>query len=169
MLQQKNHLVLFHDHGPQLPSAPLLVPLHLPRQKKRCLPLEIYCGFTPPVSKLSPGKRSTAAAGIPDGRSSPAKKVADPENLTAGFSQKNNPRPSSAPRKPSPKKVPSLQAQKGPQPGGGLVKQVSVGLRRPSGYFAQRKSLSGSNIPPMVSRASISYDRDKASGGRCLH
>ena len=161
----ENHLVLFRDHGSQLLLAPLLVLLHLPRPKKPYLPQRKFtAAFAPPVSKLSPGKRSTTAAGIPDGRSSPAKKVTGPEKLTAGFSHKNNPQPLTVPGKPSPKKAPSLQAQQGAQPGGGLAKRASVGLRRPSGYFAQRKSLAGSNIPPPLGESSqqpalVSEDR----------
>ena len=127
-------------------------------------PKKFTAAFAPPVSKLSPGKRSTTAAGIPDGRSSPAKKITGPEKLTAGFSHKNNPQPLTVPGKPSPKKAPSLQAQQGAQPGGGLAKRASVGLRRPSGYFAQRKSLAGSNIPPSLGEsgqqpALVSEDR----------
>jgi len=44
----------------------------------------------------------------------------------------------------------SIHAQQDTRPGGGLAKRASFGLRRPSGYFSQRKSFAGLNPAPSL-------------------
>ncbi|KAL4069071.1 Spc7 kinetochore protein-domain-containing protein [Scleroderma citrinum] len=137
---------------PRTPASPGPPRSPSPSKAKGTIPSpkKFTAAFAPPVPKPSPGKRSTVAAGIPDGRSSPAKKVAGPMKLTAGFSQPNKPQSSTVSGRQSPSKPPLSQAQQPTQPGGGLARRPSLGLRRPSGYFSQRKSVGELNVTPNV-------------------
>ncbi|KAI6029027.1 Spc7 kinetochore protein-domain-containing protein [Pisolithus marmoratus] len=106
-------------------------------------PKKFTANFAPPASRPVPEKRSAAAAQIPDGRSSPAKKPSGPEKLTAGLTRPDLPRPSNVPSRPSPSKIAPLQSRKETPVEPGPSKRLSLGLRRPSGYFARRKSFGG--------------------------
>ncbi|KAI5992545.1 Spc7 kinetochore protein-domain-containing protein [Pisolithus marmoratus] len=106
-------------------------------------PKKFTANFAPPVSRPVPEKRPAAAAQIPDGRSSPAKKLSGPEKLTAGLTRRDLPQPSIVPSRIPPSKIAPLQSRKETQVEPGPSKRPSLGLRRPSGYFARRKSFGG--------------------------
>jgi len=94
--------------------------------------------FAPPVARPSPKKRSNNVIdGIEsEDRPSPAKKLAGPGKLTALVHEL----PKVQPAKLSPSKRMPSQVQAEPA-SGSIKKRSSIGLRRPSGYFAQRKSM----------------------------
>ncbi|KAI6095270.1 Spc7 kinetochore protein-domain-containing protein [Pisolithus thermaeus] len=119
------------------PPSPSKTNSHLRSPKK------LSANFAPPASRPVPEKRSATAAQIPDGRSSPAKKPSGPQKLTAGLTRPDLPRPSNASSKLSPSKPTRPQVKQGTQSEAGPGKRASLGLRRPSGYLARRKSFGG--------------------------
>ncbi|KAI6138630.1 Spc7 kinetochore protein-domain-containing protein, partial [Pisolithus tinctorius] len=127
-------------------------------------PKKFSANFAPPVSRLVPEKRSAAAAHIPDGRSSPAKKPSGPEKLTAGLTRHELPRPPNAPSRLSPTKIGPPQARQGTQSEAGPSKRAPLGLRRPSGYLAQRKSF-GEAVTPL-STGDVSQSSRPSSPGK---
>ncbi|KAI6102374.1 Spc7 kinetochore protein-domain-containing protein [Pisolithus thermaeus] len=119
-------------------------------------PKKFTANFAPPASRPVPEKRSATAAQIPDGRSSPAKKPSGPQKLTAGLTHHDLPQPSSASSKLSPSKPARPQAKQGTQSEAGLGKRASLGLRRPSGYLARRKSFGGTGTSVSADNANQS-------------
>ncbi|KAI6022289.1 Spc7 kinetochore protein-domain-containing protein [Pisolithus microcarpus] len=118
-------------------------------------PKKFTANFAPPASRPVPEKRSATAAQIPDGRSSPAKKPSGPRKLTAGLTRHDLPQPSST-SKLSPNKPARPQVKQGTQSEAGPGKRASLGLRRPSGYLARRKSFGGTGTPLSADGASQS-------------
>ncbi|KAG2155502.1 Spc7 kinetochore protein-domain-containing protein [Suillus clintonianus] len=104
--------------------------------------------FAPPVARSSPKKRVQSVLGDSESedRPSPAKKLAGPGKLTAPLNEFSKEPPMQSSRLPrlSPSKKTSFQAHA--EPVSGPTKRPSVGFRRPSGYFAQRKSMSGAAL-----------------------
>ncbi|KAI5997489.1 Spc7 kinetochore protein-domain-containing protein [Pisolithus albus] len=127
------------------PPSPSKANSHLPSPKK------FTANFAPPTSRPVPEKRSAAAAQIPDGRSSPAKKPSGPEKLTAGLTHHDLPRPSNTSSKLSPNKLARPLVKQGTQSEAGPGKRASFGLRRPLGYLARRKIFGGTGTPLSVS------------------
>lgn len=116
--------------------------------------------FAPPVVRPSPKKRIKNAidGSEPEERPSPAKKLAGPGKLTALFHELSKEQPTQL----SPSKKVPLQVHA--RSASGLVKRPSIGFRRPSGYFAQRKSTGGavsSASPVPVSLAKKAYSGRK--------
>ncbi|KAI6022339.1 Spc7 kinetochore protein-domain-containing protein [Pisolithus microcarpus] len=132
------------------PPSPSKAKSHLPSPQK------FTANFAPPASRPVPEKRSAAAAQIPDGRSSPAKKPSGPEKLTAGLTHHDLPRPSNTSSKLSPNKLARPLVKQGTQSDAGPGKRASLGLRRPSGYLARRKSFGGTGTPLSADDASQS-------------
>ncbi|KAI6137228.1 Spc7 kinetochore protein-domain-containing protein [Pisolithus sp. B1] len=132
------------------PPSPFKANSLLPSPKK------FTANFAPPASRPVPEKRSATAAQIPDGRSSPAKKPSGPQKLTAGLTRPDLPQPSNASSKLSPSMPTRPQVKQGTQSEAGLGKRASLGLRRPSGYLARRKSFGGTGTPVSADDASQS-------------
>ncbi|KAI6146697.1 Spc7 kinetochore protein-domain-containing protein [Pisolithus tinctorius] len=130
-------------------------------------PKKFSANFAPPVSRPVPEKRSAAAAHIPDGRSSPAKKPSGPEKLTAGLTRHELPRPPNAPSRLSPTKIAPPQARQGTQSEAGPSKRAPLGLRRPSGYLAQRKSF-GEAVTPLSTGDASQSGRPSSPGKQAM-
>ncbi|KAG6332019.1 hypothetical protein ID866_7070, partial [Astraeus odoratus] len=141
---------------PRTPASPGLMRPSSPSKAGPSSPRKFTAAFAPPVARPSPGKRSTSLAGIPDGRASPAKKVAGPAKLAAGFAHPDKTQPPKSPGRTSPSKSRPLEVQQSSQPVAGPSKPAPLGLRRPSGYLAQRRSLGGATLAPPVSDMSRS-------------
>ncbi|KIJ21478.1 hypothetical protein PAXINDRAFT_159567 [Paxillus involutus ATCC 200175] len=119
-------------------------------------PKKFSAAFAPPVVRPSPKKRPNDTA---DTRPSPAKRLAGPEKLSAApIGGASVPaQPARAPAKLSPRKAAPFQVE--PQAQQLAVapnKRASVGFRRPSGYFSQRKSLAGATPEPMLAGDEVS-------------
>ncbi|KIK98328.1 hypothetical protein PAXRUDRAFT_823971 [Paxillus rubicundulus Ve08.2h10] len=113
-------------------------------------PKKFSAAFAPPVVRPSPKKRSNDTA---DTRPSPAKRLAGPGKLsTAPIIGSSAPaQPARATAKLSPRKAAPFQVEPQAQElAVGPNKRTSIGFRRPSGYFAQRKSLAGRNPESML-------------------
>lgn len=130
-------------------------------------PKKFSANFAPPVSRPVPEKRSAAAAHIPDGRSSPAKKPSGPEKLTAGLTRHELPRPPNAPSRLSPTKIAPPQAGQGTQSEADPSKRAPLGLRRPSGYLAQRKSF-GEVVTPLSTGDASQSSRPSSPGKQAM-
>ncbi|KAG2156535.1 Spc7 kinetochore protein-domain-containing protein [Suillus bovinus] len=126
--------------------------------------------FAPPVARPSPKKR---AQGVVDDsesedRPSPAKKIAGPGKLTAPpneFFKEQHVQSSRLPRLSPSKKA---QFQVHTEPFSGPSKRPSIGFRRPSGHFAQRKSMGGvapASSPAPTKKAAAFIDKSISFAG----
>ncbi|KAG1757257.1 Spc7 kinetochore protein-domain-containing protein [Suillus lakei] len=119
--------------------------------------------FAPPVARPSPKKRTQSAVDDSESedRPSPAKKLAGPGKLTAPLNEfsKGQPEQLSRPARLSPSKKALFQVHA--EPVSGPTKRLSIGFRRPSGYFAQRKSMGGT--APAASPAPASSAKKAAA------
>ncbi|KIJ68713.1 hypothetical protein HYDPIDRAFT_24966 [Hydnomerulius pinastri MD-312] len=114
-------------------------------------PKKFSAAFAPPVARPSPKKRPNDVADAPDARPSPAKKLAGPEKLSV------------SPADSLPSRTPTKKAPSQIQPDAQPAKRASVGFRRPSGYFAQRKSLGGTApVPTNAAEGQSSQSRSPA-------
>ena len=106
-------------------------------------PRKFTAAFAPPT-RLSPHKRPSDALDINGLQPGPAKRPAGTERLSITPGRGTGAvRVLLSPSKTSPLKMAPLVEE---QPGAGASKRASIGFRRPSGYFAQRKSLG--NVAP---------------------
>ena len=105
-------------------------------------PRKFTAAFAPPVIRPSPQKHVKENDGIDSDhmQPSPAKRPAGTERLSLTPGRGTGAiRVLLSPSKTSPLKLAPFHAEE--QPGAGPSKRASIGFRRPSGYFAQRKSL----------------------------
>ena len=104
-------------------------------------PRKFSAAFAPPVTRPSPQKRVNDTLGTHHvAQPSPAKRPAGTERLSITPGRGTGAaRVLLSPSKTSPLKLAPFHVEE--QPGVGPSKRTSVGFRRPSGYFAQRKSL----------------------------
>ena len=109
-------------------------------------PRKFTAAFAPPVPRPSPHKRSIDTIDIDHGSQlSPAKRPAGTERLSITPGRGTGAvRVLLPPSRVSPLKMAPLHVEG--QPDAGPSKRVSIGFRRPSSYFAQRKSLG--NVAP---------------------
>lgn len=119
------------------PSSPTKAPLS---------PRKFTAAFAPPVTRPSPHKRPSDVLGTDHSvQPSPARRPAGIERLSITPGRGTGAvRVLLSPSKTSPLKMAPFHVEG--QHGVGPSKRASVGFRRPSGYFAQRKSL-GNVIP----------------------
>ncbi|KAG1864649.1 Spc7 kinetochore protein-domain-containing protein [Suillus subalutaceus] len=117
--------------------------------------------FAPPVARPSPKKRVQGVVDDSESedRPSPAKKLAGPRKLTASLNEFSKEQPIQSSRLPrlSPSKKTPFQVNV--EPFSGPNKRPSIGFRRPSGHFAQRKSMSGAAppAPPASAKKAAAY------------
>ena len=115
--------------------------------------------FAPPVARPSPKKRTNSVVddSESENRPSPAKKLAGPGKLTSSFHVPSNEQSAQLPLS---KRAPfEVQADSASEP----TKRPSIGFRRPSGYFAQRKSIG--RAAPSASPAPVSPAKKAGIGG----
>ncbi|KAF8139971.1 Spc7 kinetochore protein-domain-containing protein [Boletus edulis] len=111
--------------------------------------------FAPPITRPPPHKRTSDALHIDHGsQPSPAKRPANTERLSITPGRGTGAvRVPLSPSKTSPLKMAPFHAEG--QHGEGPSRRASFGFRRPSGYFAQRKSL-GNVVPDLTTTGRIS-------------
>ncbi|KAH7915151.1 Spc7 kinetochore protein-domain-containing protein [Hygrophoropsis aurantiaca] len=137
------------SESPSRPRAPIS-----PSKSNTSAKPTFSAAFAPPVSRPSPKKRPISALDDLEDRPSPKKKQTGTAKLssvpTAAFKEPSASQPLRTPAKLSPSKKAPFQVHFDSQgrpstsdaaPG----KRASTGFRRPSGYFAQRKSIGGTN------------------------
>ncbi|KAJ3890201.1 Spc7 kinetochore protein-domain-containing protein [Lentinula edodes] len=132
---------------PQSGTSPRKLPVFMPKSPTKHVTKQFSAAFAPPVSRPTP-KKSTGPSG-PESSQSAAKKrerkISDP-SLPAVESEQ----PSPAKRTEEPRPLPPTKKapfQSVPVPSSS---QPASGIRRPSGYFARRKSL-GAGLADMSS------------------
>ncbi|KAJ3860127.1 Spc7 kinetochore protein-domain-containing protein [Lentinula novae-zelandiae] len=132
---------------PQSSTSPRKLPVFMPKSPTKHVTKQFSAAFAPPVSRPTP-KKSTGFSG-PESFQSAAKKrerkISDP-SLPAVESEQ----PSPAKRTEEPRPLPPTKKapfQSVPVPSSS---QPASGIRRPSGYFARRKSL-GAGLANMSS------------------
>ncbi|KAJ3923135.1 Spc7 kinetochore protein-domain-containing protein [Lentinula edodes] len=132
---------------PQSGTSPRKLPVFMPKSPTKHVTKQFSAAFAPPVSRPTP-KKSTGPSG-PESSQSAAKKrerkISDP-SLPAVESEQ----PSPAKRTEEPRPLPPTKKapfQSVPVPSSS---QPASGIRRPSGYFARRKSL-GAGLANMSS------------------
>jgi kinetochore protein Spc7/SPC105 len=116
-----------------------------------------------PKSPASPRKTGTAAFALPVARPQPKKRAATPGVDDEDFEDEGSPVKKQAQQRPSPKPTSAMALTEGAATSSAARRSSVGGLRRPSGYFAQRRSLGPSgvlNIPQPIS------PRKKAAQGR---
>ncbi|KAI6019566.1 hypothetical protein EDC04DRAFT_2901763 [Pisolithus marmoratus] len=122
---------------------------------------KLSVNFAPPTSHPVPEKRSTTAAQIPDGQSSPAKKPSGPQKLTTGLTHPDLPQPSNASSKLWPSKPTQPQIKQGTQSEAGLGKHALLGTLVSTDDTNQSSQPSSPNKQAMGSRRkSIAVARD---------
>lgn len=111
------------------------------------IPTPVFSVFSAPPrspAPASPRKRPFEAHDDEAAQPSPAKKIA----LTS--SSKSKPVPSPGKSKPTPSPSKNKKDAPTPSPSKQSAQRPTMAGRRPSGYFAQRKSLSGAGMPGMA-------------------
>lgn len=133
---------------PRAPASPIRSRSSSPT-KAPSSPRKFTAAFAPPVIRPSPHKRPNDALDTDHGvRSSPAKRPAGTERLSITPGRGTGAvRVLLSPSKMSPVKMAPSHVEE--QYGAGPSKRTSTGFRRPSGYFAQRKSL-GNVVPDLT-------------------
>ncbi|KAH7883876.1 Spc7 kinetochore protein-domain-containing protein [Phlebopus sp. FC_14] len=151
-------------HPPSSPSC-LRPPIPSKTKEVPTSPRKFTAAFAPPVARPSPKKRRNNSFD-PSDRQTAAKKHAGSEIIPPGSFANSRAlvSPAGARAKLSPnKKGPSLV-----QPESHLVsgpsKLASVSFRRPSGYFAQRKSLGGAVLNGTDDQLDRSFRERKVAG-----
>ncbi|KAG1834429.1 Spc7 kinetochore protein-domain-containing protein, partial [Suillus variegatus] len=134
--------------------------------------------FAPPVARPSPKKRTQSIVDDSESedRPSPAKKLAGPGKLTAPLNDFSKEQPMQSSRLPrlSPSKKAAFQVHA--EPFSGLSRRSSIGFRRPSGHFAQRKSMGGAapaaspapakNAAAYINKKGVSLAGEKGGAAR---
>ncbi|KAG2117939.1 Spc7 kinetochore protein-domain-containing protein [Suillus discolor] len=134
--------------------------------------------FAPPVARPSPKKRTQSIVDDSESedRPSPAKKLAGPGKLTAPLNEFSKEQPMQSSRLPrlSPSKKAAFQVHA--EPLSGLSRRPSIGFRRPSGHFAQRKSMGGAapaaspapakNAAAYINKKGVSLTGEKEGAAR---
>ncbi|KAG8220070.1 Spc7 kinetochore protein-domain-containing protein [Butyriboletus roseoflavus] len=137
---------------PRAPASPVR-PRPSSSTRAPLSPRKFTAAFAPPVTRPSPHKRPSDASGTDHSvQLDPAKRFAGTERLSITPGRGTGAvRVLLSPSKTSPLKMGSFHVEE--QHGVGPSKRASVGSRRPSGYFAQRKSLG--NVFPDLTTATI--------------
>ncbi|KAJ3815669.1 Spc7 kinetochore protein-domain-containing protein [Lentinula aff. lateritia] len=133
---------------PQSGTSPRKLPVFRPRSPAKSVTKQLSAAFAPPVSRPTP-KKSTGPSG-PESSQSVAKKrernISDPSLPAVESEQPSPAKPGTEkPRSLSPTKKAPFQSVPVPP-----SSQPASGIRRPSGYFARRKSV-GAGLANMSS------------------
>ncbi|KAG2149678.1 Spc7 kinetochore protein-domain-containing protein [Suillus cothurnatus] len=147
----------------QTPASPARPRPHSPTKSPS--KAKFSAAFAPPVARPSPKRvQGVVNDSESEDRPSPAKKLAGPQKLTVslnGFSNDQPMQPSRLPRLSPNKKTPF---QVNADPFSGPNKRPSIGFRRPSGHFAQRKSMGGAALvsSPAPAKKAAAYTGRKS-------